>query len=136
MGCFMVPAAEAVITTVVTKVVESKEKAPETMEIQLDGINLETVEKIPFSRKMKWLNNLLWGGSALLAFEHIWHGEVIAQFPFLTAAANPTDAVQMLREMATAGVSMSALVTVVWLGMVAVASAIEKKALKAQVSKN
>ena len=135
MGCFMVPAAEAVITTVATKVMESKEKAPETIEVKLDGVNLETVEKIPFSRKMKWLNNLLWGGSALLAFEHVWHGEVAAHFPFLTAAATPAGAAELLREMATAGVSMSALVTVVWLGIVAATSAIEKKAIKAQPAK-
>ena len=136
MGCFMVPAAEAVITTVATKVMESKEKAPETMEIQLDGINFETVEKITFSRKLKWLNNLLWGGSALLAFEHVWHGEVIAAFPFLSAASNPASAAEMLHEMATAGVTMSALVTVVWLGIVAATSAIEKRALKTQPAKD
>lgn len=136
MGCFMVPAAEAVITTVVTKTMESKEKAPEAMEIKLDGTNFETVEKIPFSRKMKWLNNLLWGGSALLAFEHVWHGEVAAHFPFLTAAANPASAAEMLHEMATAGVSMSVLVTIVWLGMVAASSVIEKKALKEQPEQN
>ncbi|MCH5256475.1 MAG: hypothetical protein J1D87_04240 [Lachnospiraceae bacterium] len=136
MGCFMVPAAEAVITTVVTKTMESKEKAPETMEIQLDGTNYETVEKITFSRKLKWLNNLLWGGSALLAFEHVWHGEVIAHFPFLSAAANPTDLAEMLHEMTTTGVAMSVLVTVVWLGMVAASSVIEKKALKEQAAKN
>ena len=135
MGCFMVPAAEAVVTTVVTKVMESKEKAPETIEVKLDGVNIETVERIPFSRKMKWLNNLLWGGSALLAFEHVWHGEVAAHFPFLTAAATPAGAAEMLHEMATAGVSMSALVTVVWLGIVAATYAIEKKAIKAQPAK-
>ena len=136
MGCFMVPAAEAVITTVATKVMESKEKAPETIEVKLDGVNLETVEKIPFSRKMKWLNNLLWGGSALLAFEHVWHGEVAAHFPFLTAAATPAGTAEMLHEMATAGVSMSALVTVTWLGIVAATSAIEKRALKEQPAKD
>lgn len=27
---------------------------------------------------MNWLNNMLWGGSALLAFEHVWHGSVVA----------------------------------------------------------
>lgn len=132
MACFLVPAAEAVITTIAAKAIKSKEKDSETVKVQLDGSNPEAAEKIPFSRKLKWLNNLLWGGSALLAFEHVWHGEVVPWFPFLTAAGDPVDAAEMLQEMSTAGVAMAALVTVVWLGLVAVSSAIEKKALKAQ----
>lgn len=136
MACFLVPAAEAVITTIAAKAMKSKEKAPETVKVQFDGASLEVAEKIPFSRKLKWLNNLLWGGSALLAFEHVWHGEVTPWFPFLTAAGNPADAAEMLHEMATAGVTMAALVTVVWLGMVAVSSVIEKRALKALPAKN
>lgn len=70
---------------------------------------------------------MLWGGSALLAFEHIWHGEVVPWFPFLTAAANPEDAMAMLHEMATTGVTMAVLVTAVWAGMVAVSNVIEKR---------
>ena len=65
---------------------------------------------------------MLWGGSALLAFEHIWHGEVTPWFPFLTAAGNPEDAMAMLHEMATTGVAMAVLVTAVWAGMVAAVS--------------
>ena len=70
---------------------------------------------------------MLWGGSALLAFEHIWHGEVTPWFPFLTAAGNPGDAMAMLHEMATTGVAMAVLVTAVWAGMVAVSNVIEKR---------
>ncbi len=69
---------------------------------------------------------MLWGGSALLAFEHIWHGEVTPWFPFLTAASNPADAMEMLFEMSTSGVAMAALVTAVWVGMVLAANNIEK----------
>lgn len=115
MACFLVPAAEAIITTAVSKVMEKKEPATSEM-------------KIAFFRKLKWLSNLLWGGSALLAFEHVWHGEVTPWFPFLTAAGNPADAMEMLHEMATAGVSMALLVTAVWGVMVAVTGAMEKKA--------
>lgn len=115
MACFLVPAAEAIITTAASKVMEKKEPATSEM-------------KIAFSRKLKWLSNLLWGGSALLAFEHVWHGEVTPWFPFLTAAGNPADAMEMLHEMATAGVSMALLVTAVWGVMVAVTGAMEKKA--------
>jgi hypothetical protein len=136
MACFLVPAAEAVITTIAAKAMKSKEKAPETVEVQFDGANYEAAEKIPFSKKLKWLNNLLWGGSALLAFEHIWHGEVVPWFPFLTAASDPADTAEMLHEMSTIGVTMAVLVTVVWLGMVVVSSVIEKKALKAMPTIN
>ena len=55
---------------------------------------------------------------------------VLLFFPFLTAAGNAQDAVQMLKEMATAGVGMAVVVTAVWVGMVAIASGVEKKAAK------
>ena len=131
MACFLVPAAEAVVTTIATKVMKSKEGNPDTVKVQLDGAELVEAEKIPFSRKLGWLNKLLWGGSALLAFEHVWHGEVVPWFPFLTAASNPADAAEMLHEMATAGVTMAILVTAVWAGMLVVSSVIEKRAKKA-----
>ena len=128
MACFLVPAAEAVVATIATKVIKKKEDAALT--VPSTGSKLETKEKRSFSRKLKWLTNLLWGGSALLAFEHVWHGEVVPWFPFLTAAADPSDAAEMLHEMGTVGVSMALLVTVIWIGMVAVSSAIEKRAEK------
>lgn len=131
MACFIVPTVEAIVVTVVKKVIEKKEKQPEEVSVVLDGTP-ETAYKVPFSRKLKWLTNLLWGGSALLAFEHVWHGEVVPWFPFLTAAADPADAAEMLHEMATVGVSMAALVTLVWLAMLGVSAVIEKRALKAE----
>lgn len=70
---------------------------------------------------------MLWGGSALLAFEHLWHGEIVPYFPFLSGAANPQDAAQMLHEMSTTGVTMAVLVTGVWGIMVAVSRVLEKK---------
>lgn len=133
MACFLVPTTEAIVTTVVRKVMEKKEKKPQETEILLDGVP-EKAYKIPFSRKLKWLSNLLWGGSVLLAFEHVWHGEVVPWFPFLTAAADPADTAEMLHEMATVGVCMAALVTLVWLGMLGVSAIIEKRALKKEAA--
>ena len=130
MACFLIPVAEAVVTTVVEKVVEKREAAPETMKVHLDNNVEETVEKISLSKKLKWLTNMLWGGSALLAFEHVWHGEVVPWFPFLTAASDPADAAEMLHEMSTVGVTMAILVTAVWAGMVAVSSLVTKRAEK------
>ncbi len=126
MACFVVPAAEAVVTTVVHKVVTAKEKK-EANSISSEENGRIKPKKVPFSHKLKWLNHMLWGGSALLAFEHIWHGEVTPWFPFLSAANSASDTAEMLHEMSTTGVAMAVLVTGVWLGMALVTSAIEKR---------
>lgn len=128
MACFVVPAAEAVITTVATKVIKSKE-IDETVNVSFADGTIEETSKIKFSTKLGWLNKLLWGGSALLAFEHVWHGEVVPFFPFLTAVQNGETS-EMLAEMGTAGVMMAVIVTAVWGCMVAVSSSVEKKAIK------
>ena len=127
MACLLVPAAEAVITTIAAKVVKSKEQKAEIAET-----TLETAEKLPFSRKLKWLSNLLWGGSALLTLEHVWHGEIVPWAPFLTAANDPAATAEMLQEMATVGAGMTVAVTAVWLGMLGVSHIVEKRALKEQ----
>ena len=84
MACFLVPATEAIITTVAAKVIKSKEKE-ESVKLTLPDGSVQEATRIKFSTKLGWLNKLLWGGSALLAFEHLWHGEVVPFFPFLTA---------------------------------------------------
>ena len=125
MACFLVPATEAVVTTIVTKAIEKKEK--QSTEVRKEDIHVGDSAKVSLSRKMKWLNTMLWGGSALLAFEHVWHGEVVPYFPFLTAASDPASASEMLHEMATAGTLMAVLVTAVWGCMVATVNYLEKK---------
>ena len=122
MACFLVSAAEAVVVTVVEKAEEKKEQKT------AESSSSEVVEtKIPISRKLKWLSYMLWGGAILLAFEHIWHGEVVAWFPFLSAMSDPGDTAEMLHEMATTGVCMALLVTLVWIGMCFAADAILKR---------
>ena len=133
MACFIVPATEAIVTTIAAKVLANKEK---NMEIHHESGSSEVIEKTHFSRKLNWLNNMLWGGSALLALEHVWHGEVVPWFPFLTAAADAADRAEMLHEMATVGVTMAALVTAAWAIMVFVSSRIEKRADKPATEKN
>ena len=135
MACFLVSAAEAVIVTVATQVVIAHEnKLLPQFKRETGAKSEHKAEKIPFSRKLGWLSNLLWGGSFLLAFEHVWHGEVTPWFPFLTAAGNPADTAAMLHEMSTVGVTMAVLVTAVWAGMVLVSAAMEKKALQPVLS--
>ena len=115
MACFLVTAAEAVVVTTAQKV-ESKKDSSENKS-----------ERIPMSRNLRCLSSMLWGGAILLAFEHIWHGEVVPWFPFLTAMADPNDAAEMFHEMATVGVCMAVLVTLVWIGMCLVADSLVKK---------
>ncbi|MBR3524697.1 MAG: hypothetical protein IKO11_02525 [Lachnospiraceae bacterium] len=123
MACFLVPAAEAIVTTVTQKIVEKSEgKTPE-----------KEVKHIRFSEKLGWLNRMLWGGSALLAFEHVWHGEVIPTFPFLTAVQNG-ETEEMLAEMGTAGVGMAVLVTIVWAAMAGLSSVIEKRGVQKEAA--
>lgn len=129
MACFIIPAAEAAVITVAVKVTESKERSIRLRKGSHEEILCEEKEAgLSFCKKLQWLNKLLWGGSLLLAFEHVWHGELIPCFPFLTAAGNPDDAAAMLHEMSTVGVTMAVSVTAVWLGMLAVTANIEKKA--------
>ena len=132
MACFVVPAAEAVIVTIAKQVAKSKENDAAVSESVSEVSSAEVTTKIPLSRKLKWLSNMLWGGSILLAFEHIWHGEVTPWFPFLTAASNPADTAEMLHEMATSGVLMAVLVTGVWVCMVLVSNALEKRPAKTE----
>lgn len=115
MACFLVPMTEAIVTTVVQKVVENKEKNTEVKHTETTGLT--------WSRKLGWLNKLLWGGTILLAFEHLWHGEIVPWPPFLTAMENPADVAPMLHEIATIGVSMAVLVTIVWGIIVIIADA-------------
>lgn len=108
MACFLVPGAEAAVTTIVQKTV-GKEKA----------------EKL----KLKWLNIMLWGGILLLAVEHMWHGEIVPWPPFLTAMNNPSDVASMLHEMATIGTSMAVVVTLTWVALVTFTLRLPKKTL-------
>ena len=119
MACFLVPASEAVITTIAQKVIRSKEGKDSTDHVT-------DIPEVHFSDKLGWLNKMLWGGSALLAFEHLWHGEVTPTFPFLTAVQNGETA-DMLAEMGTAGVGMAVLVTAVWGGMLIASRVIENR---------
>ncbi|WP_462333917.1 hypothetical protein [Varibaculum cambriense] len=106
MACFIVPAAEAAAVTVAKKQIARKSRNGATPESTERSLNLV--------RKLTWLTNLLWGGALLLAFEHLWHGEVIPYFPFLSALTERSTTQQMLFEMGTVGVGMAVLVTAVW----------------------
>lgn len=100
MACFTVPLAEAAVVSVVKAAALRKGGADEKV--------------LAARERLKNLEKMLYGGSFLLAVEHIYHGEVILVPPFLTAMKNPAEIPVMLREMATVGVGMALLVTAVW----------------------
>lgn len=122
MACFIVPATEAVITTAAKKIIKKKDHPADESTIK-------------FSSRLDRLNGLLWGGSGLLAFEHVWHGEVVPFFPFLTNALDPTDRAEMLFEMGTSGVAMAAVVTAVWAVSVLFERKISKRSFKLEAEK-
>ena len=119
MACFAAPAAEAVITTIITKAVKHYELK------HADSTSSKVC--LSLSKKLGRLSNMLWGGSALLMFEHIWHGEITMEFPFLTAASDPAATAEMLGEIATSGTAMALLVTAVWAVIAAAEYAAEKR---------
>lgn len=106
MACFVAPMAEAVVVAIAKKVVEKKE--------QRDGTFESAQSEFTWSRKLGWLNKMLWGGVSLLALEHFWHGEIVPWPPFLTAMYDPSGVSPMLYEIATTGTLMAAFVTLVW----------------------
>lgn len=146
MACFLVPTGEAIVVSLLRLALKKKE---ERAEVQPDSLassaslvslaspvsptspaRLASPGVRTLRRRLRWFSHMLWGGSALLAFEHLWHGEIVPWFPFLTAASDPESAGVMLHEMATAGVMMALLTTVAWGLMCLAASAIEKRSLQ------
>ena len=118
MACLLVPATQALIVSVAKNRVESHSTA-----------------RIPLKRKLTWLTTMLWGGALLLGLEHLWHGEIMLAFPFLTGATSAAAAQAMLVELATVGVGMAVLVTAVWGLMVLAVERVPKLALAVSPSK-
>ncbi len=137
MACFLVTAAEAAVVTIAAQGVKlHEEKAAQAQHLTLKEHHERLADEgvLTWSRKLMWLAYLLWGGALLLAFEHVWHGEVVPWFPFLTAAGNPADMVEMLHEMSTVGVTMALIVTAVWAVMVVAATAIMKRSASTDIA--
>lgn len=123
MACFIVPGGEAVVVTLLSKAIENHYK--KTGRYDPDSGYTSKFAKIV--QKRKWLTGLLWGGCALLAFEHLWHGEIVPYFPFLTAAYTAEDTQVMLNEMVKVGSAMSVFITSIWVVMVMVSCAWESR---------
>ena len=112
MACFLVPTGEAIVVSLLRLALKKKEEkagikpdsleSPVSPESPTSPARLASPGVRTLRRRLRWLSHMLWGGSALLAFEHLWHGEIVPWFPFLTASSDPESAGVMLHEMATA----------------------------------
>ncbi len=128
MACFLVSTAEAILVTAAAKIVKNKEMSAESVKLEKNAaIETKQEKRLPWSKKLMILAQLLWGGAFLLCFEHIWHGEVVPWFPFLTAMNDPGDTAEMLAEMGSIGVTMAIIVTVTWAIMMFVADKIMER---------
>lgn len=126
MACFTVPLAEAVVLTAVKKIAFKRNADSVINEAEMTKNQKIAVLK----EKFRILEKMLYGGSFLLAVEHLYHGEISFVPPFLTAMKNPAEIPEMLREMATVGVGMALLTTVVWaagIGISALVKNLKKK---------
>ena len=110
MACFVVTTVAAVGVAVARHIVKHNEKKIEKNEVV--SVNADTLKT---SKKLGILEIALFGGSFILAGEHVLHGEVTFTFPFLTSITEGSDAIKtMLAEMGTIGVGMTALIFVAW----------------------
>lgn len=108
MACFTSPLAEAIVISIVKSIVYKKHKTDELVKTSQNN------DSGSITTKLGWLEKMLYGGSFLLAVEHIYHGEIVFYPPFLTAMRSPEEISVMLHEIATVGVGMAVLVTAVW----------------------
>jgi hypothetical protein len=115
MACFLAPMALAIIMTIV----------------QVLTRHSDLTHKL----KLSALNAMLWGGVVILAAEHVFHGEITAWAPYLTAMSSPADTAVMLSEIASIGGSMTLAISGTWVAMLAVNSLMMKRiAIKDQMS--
>lgn len=113
MACFVVSAAVGVGTAVARHVVKHHEK-----KLEAAG-KAPVVEKfgsdVKWSKKLAYLELMLFAGSFVLAIEHIFHGEIIPIPPFFTSATLGPEAVsEMFYEMGTVGVGMLGILLLTW----------------------
>lgn len=109
MACFLVAAAVGVFTTAFRN-------------------------KVPEKYHINWLNTMIWTGVVALLVEHIWHGEIVPWFPFLTAMSDPADTAVMLTEMAQIGIPMLLAIVAAWGIMVYVANRVSSGSVTVSAS--
>ena len=113
MACFVVSAVAAIGVGAAKYVVKHHEKKNELTVNEPKEYKFGS--EVKWSKKLAYLELMLWSGSFVLAGEHVLHGEVSPYPPFLTAAGEGPEAVsEMLTEMGTVGVVMLAALVATW----------------------
>ncbi len=113
MACFLVSAAAAVGVTAAKYIVRHNEKKNEL--VVKEPKEYKFGSEVKWSKKLAYLELMLWAGSFVLAGEHILHGEVTPFPPYLTKAGEGPEGVrEMLTEMGTVGVIMLVSLVAVW----------------------
>ena len=113
MACFVVSAVAAIGVGAAKYVVKHHEKKNELTISEPKEYKFGS--EVKWSKKLAYLELMLWSGSFVLAGEHVLHGEVSPYPPFLTAAGEGPEAVsEMLTEMGTVGVVMLAALVATW----------------------
>ena len=126
MACFVAPATVAVVTTVVRKVVEKRETAAaaqNSTEAAMGASKVIDSLQTKWTKRLGWLNAMLWGGTVMLVLDHLLSGELILRPPFLTALGDSALAGEMVREILVVGGAMTAAVFVAWGAMIFVIEA-------------
>ncbi len=124
MACFTVPLAEAVVLTVAKKIV-FRHNADSLIKETDEVLSAKNHKIAVLKEKLETLEKMLYGGSFLLAVEHLYHGEISLVPPFLTAVKNPAEIPVMMHEMATVGVGMALLTTAVWVAGIGIAALVK-----------
>ena len=113
MACCVVSAVAAIGVGAAKYVVKHHEKKNELTVKEPKEYKFGS--EVKWSKKLAYLELMLWSGSFVLAGEHVLHGEVSPYPPFLTAAGEGPEAVsEMLTEMGTVGVVMLAALVATW----------------------
>ena len=131
MACFLVSAAAGIGVTAAKYIVKHHEKKNELKVNEPKDYKFGS--EVKWSKKLAYLELVLFSGSFVLAGEHMIHGEVVPFPPFLTAMSDPADATEMLHEMGTTGVLMLGLLVAAWAVGVLLVDFIKYRKHKAEV---
>lgn len=89
MACFIVPAAAAAVSPLLSK-------------------------RLPARLHAGWLNAILWGGASALVAEHVASGELVFRPPFLTVLSSPASTQIALHEIVSIGVPVTLAMILAW----------------------
>ena len=128
MACFVVSTVAGVGVAIARHAVKHHEKkkelAGEAPKVEKFGSDTK------WSKKLAYLELMLFAGSFILAIEHIIHGEIVPYPPFFSAIGEG-GTIEMLKEMGTVGVAMLGILLVTWVIGVLVVDYIKFKRRKA-----